>query len=76
MKRLIIAAILIFGFSSPAMADHCRKDIRIIQAALQGQNNAKAEKLLTKGRKLHKAGKHDEAETALHQAMKMLGIKH
>ena len=76
MKRLIIAAILIFGFASPAMADHCRKDIRLIQAALQGQNNAKAEKLLAKGRKQHKAGNHDAAETALHQAMKMLGIKH
>lgn len=76
MKRLIVFAIVIFGFASPAMADHCRKDIRVIQAALQGQNNAKAEKLLSKGRKLHKAGKHDEAETALHQAMKMLGIGH
>jgi len=34
MKRLIVFAIVIFGFASPAMADHCRKDIRVIQALL------------------------------------------
>ena len=76
MKRLIVVALVMFGFASPAMADRCPKDIRAVAAALQDQNNAKAENLLDKGRNLHKQGKHDEAQAALRQAMKMLGIKH
>ncbi len=76
MKRMIIAAILVFGFATPALAGHCPKDIRKVSAALADQNNARATNLRDKGRKLHKAGKHKESLTALHQAMKILSVKH
>ncbi len=76
MKRLIIAAILVFGFATPALAGHCPKDIRKVSAALQDQDNARARNLRDKGQSLHKAGKHKESLTALHQAMRILGIEH
>ena len=76
MRRMIIAVILVFGFATPALAGHCPKDIRKVSAALAEQDNAKASNLRDKGQSLHNAGKHRESLTALHQAMKMLGIKH
>lgn len=76
MIRLMVAAIVLLGMASPALAGHCPKDIKKINAALANQTDAKAANLLNKGKKLHKAGKHDESLEALHQAMKMLGIKH
>lgn len=76
MKRLFIALVVLMGMTSPALAGHCPKDARKVKNELANQSNAKAENLLNKGKKLHKAGKHDEALVALHQAMKMLGIKH
>ncbi len=76
MKTSIIAAILVFGFATPALAGHCPKDIRKVSAALQGQDNAKARNLRDKGRSLHKAGKHKESLVALHRAMKMLDLEH
>ncbi len=76
MKHMIIAAFLVFGFATPALAGHCPKDIRKVSAALADQDNARASNLRDKGRSLHKAGKHKESLAALHQAMKMLGIKH
>jgi len=76
MKRLIIAAFVIFGFASPALAGHCPKDVKLIDAALATQSNAKAKALSEKGDGLHKAGKHKDSLAALHEAMEILGIKH
>lgn len=76
MKRLIIAAITVFGFAGPALAGHCPKDVKLIDASLATQSNAKAQTLRDQGDALHKAGKHKESVAALHQAMEMLGLKH
>ena len=76
MRKLLVTALVVFGFASPALAGHCPKDVRLIDAALAQTSNAKAENLRNKGDTLHKAGKHRDALDALHQAMKMLNIKH
>jgi hypothetical protein len=76
MKRLLIAAFIAFGFVTPAVAAHCPKDIKLIDAALAQQSNAEAKSLRDQGAALHKAGKHKESTDELHQAMKILGIKH
>lgn len=76
MKRLFVAAIIAFGFISPALASHCPKDVKVIDAALANQSNAEAKSLRDKGEALHKQGKHKDSEYTLHQAMKILGIKH
>lgn len=76
MKRIVIVAVALCGFASPALASHCPKDIKLIDAALAQQSNAEAKVLRDKGEALHKAGKHEESLDALHQAMKLLGLEH
>lgn len=76
MKRIVIVAVALFGFASPALASHCPKDVKLIDAALAQQSNAEAKELRDKGEALHKAGKHKESEDALHQAMKILKLEH
>jgi len=76
MKRIIIVAVALFGFASPALAGHCPKDVKLIDAALAQQSNAEAKELRDKGEALHKAGKHKDSEDALHDAMKLLGLAH
>lgn len=76
MKRLLIAAIIAVGFTSPAFANHCPKDIAKIDAALAQQSNAEAKALRDKGEELHKAGQHAASLEALHQAMAILGLEH
>jgi len=76
MKRLLITALFALGFASPALASHCPKDIKLIDAALSQQSNAEAQRLRDKGEMLHKTGKHKESEDALHQAMKILSLDH
>ena len=76
MRKLLVAAIVVFGFASPALAGHCPKDVRLIDAALAQTSNAKAKSLRDKGDALHKSGKHGDSLAALHEAMKILNIKH
>lgn len=76
MKRLLISAIIVFGFASPALAGHCPKDVKLIDAALAQQSNAEAQSLRDTGAALHKSGTHKDSLKALHQAMEILGIKH
>lgn len=76
MKRTVIVAVLALGFASPAIAGHCPKDVRLIDAELARQSNSKAQNLRDRGAKLHKAGKHKDSVVALHQAMKILGLTH
>ncbi len=56
MRRLFIAAIIAFGFASPALASHCPKDVKLIDAALTQQSNAEAQTLRDKGDALHRTG--------------------
>ena len=76
MKQALIAVIVIFGFTAPALAAHCPKDAQKIQQSLANQDNAEAKALMEQGVALHSAGKHKESIDALHQAMQILGIEH
>ncbi len=76
----VVVAVFATGFlSAPALAGHCPKDVKKIDAALAKMSNMKMpmiEKASANGLALHKAGKHGESIKVLHQAMEMLGIKH
>jgi len=76
MKQALIAVLVIFGLATPALASHCPKDAKKIEAALASNSNAEAKALLDQGMALHKAGKHKESIDALHQAMQILGLEH
>ncbi len=76
MKKLLVATVLIFGISSPALAAHCPKDVKLIEQSLASQSNDEAKALMEKGAALHASGNHKESIEALHEAMKILGIEH
>ena len=83
IRKTIITAIgVIFAtgaFVSPALAAHCPKDVKKIQAAMSTLDKGKmamAKDAADKGLALHKAGKHGEAIKVLHREMEALGIKH
>ncbi|NQV82654.1 MAG: hypothetical protein HQ494_02430 [Rhodospirillales bacterium] len=75
-----IGAILAIGaLSSPALAGHCPKDAKKIDAAMSKLDKSKmmmAKDMSSKGLALHKAGKHAESLKVLHETMESLGIKH
>ena len=75
-----IGVIFVIGtFSSPALAAHCPKDVKLIQAAMSNLDKGKmmmAKETSAKGLALHKAKKHGEAIKVLHETMKTLGISH
>ena len=82
MKRSIALAAALMFASGAALALHCPKDMKAIDAALAKNPNltpaqmkeVKAQR--AKGEELHKAGKHKESVEELGKAMKTLGIKH
>ncbi len=82
IKTIITAIGVIFvvgGFSSPALASHCPKDVKLIQAAMSNLDKGKmmmAKDAADKGLALHKAKKHGESIKVLHAEMKILGISH
>ena len=81
-KILLTAAIAVFAgsfLSTPALAGHCPKDVKKINAAMSKMDDKKmsmAKDAATKGLALHKAGKHGESIKVLHGAMETLGISH
>ncbi len=81
-KTVLTALTVIFAlgaYSSPALAAHCPKDVKKIQAAMSKLDKAKMMMVMQmneKGLALHKAGKHGEAIKVLHETMKTLGISH
>ena len=83
IKRVLLSATLAVvagGFiSAPALAGHCPKDVKKINAAIAKLSKEKmtmGKEMSAKGLALHKAGKHGESLKVLHEAMKTLGIKH
>ncbi len=83
IKRAFLSAtiaVVTVGFiSAQALAGHCPKDVKKINAAISkmgGKNMSMAKDAAAKGLALHKAGKHGESIKGLHKAMKALGIKH
>ena len=75
-----VVAVFATGFlSAPALAGHCPRDVKKINAAMSKlgeKEKMMAKKMSSKWLALHKAGKHGEALKVLHEAMKTLGIKH
>ncbi len=79
IKRTLAAAVVFAFVSGPALAAHCPKDVKKIQAAMSKLDKGKmmkAKEMSDKGMALHKAGKHGEAIEVLHKEMEALGIKH
>ncbi len=81
-NTFITAVFTVFAlgaFTSPALASHCPKDVKKINAAMSKIGTKKmnmAKDAAAKGLSLHKAGKHGESIKVLHEAMEALGIKH
>ncbi len=79
IKRTLAAAVVLAFVSAPALAAHCPKDVKKIQAAMSKLDKKKmtmAKDASDKGMALHKAGKHGEAIEVLHKEMEALGLKH
>ena len=83
-RTLLAAVVAVFatGFLSvPALAGHCPKDVKKIDAALPMSKlhrvqTRKVRDLRHKGNEQHKNGQHGDALKSLHEAMKRLGLSH
>lgn len=79
LSSILVAASLVFA-SSAALAFHCPKDMKAIDAALKKNPElttaqmAEVKKYRAEGEKLHKAKKHQESVDTLAKAKKILGI--
>ncbi len=83
IKRFFLSAVVsVFAtglLGAPALAGHCPKDVKKINAAMSKMDDKKmsmAKDAAAKGLALHKAGKHRESIKVLHGAMETLGISH
>jgi len=81
MKRIaVVAAVMVMAWVSPAFANSCPIDMKEIDEALAKGTKLKAADLdkikqwRAEGEKLHKAGKHKQAEATLEKAKAKLGI--
>jgi len=79
LKTLLLGATLALA-SGTALAFHCPKDMKEIDAALAAGPKlsdaqlAEVKQLRARGEELHKAGKHQESVDTLARAKKLLGI--
>ena len=80
MKSILVAAAVVMAMTTPALAKHCPKDVKVIDQALPKAKGlsktqlAEVKALRDKGAALHKSKKHGEAIKALHAATKILGV--
>lgn len=75
--RSLLAAAILVGFTAPALAFHCPKDVAAIDAAMAKGNwteaqKAEVTKLRDEGEALHKAGKHQDSVNKLSEAMRAM----
>jgi len=76
----VLAAILLAGASTVALAHNCPNEMKAIDAklstkpALSPEDAARVQKLRAEGEAYHKAGQHDDAMKSLLEAKKILGI--
>ncbi|MFZ5791543.1 MAG: hypothetical protein ACOY3L_12675 [Pseudomonadota bacterium] len=81
MKRTILAALLISGFATPALAFECPSYMKKIDEALAGNPSISAEQLAevkqlrAEGEAAHQAGNHKQSVEQLEKAMEILGIE-
>ena len=81
LKYAIPAALALSVVASPALAGHCPRDVKKIDAALAGAQLSAADlatvmALRDTGEKEHNKGSHGKSIGALHEAMELLGIAH
>lgn len=82
-KTILTAVFAVFAMgavTSPALAAHCPKDVKKIQAHMSMIKDSKmmmmAKDAAAEGLKLHKAKKHGGSIKVLHAAMDKYGVKH
>jgi hypothetical protein len=81
MKRTLALAVATLFASGTALAMHCPKDMKEIDAALAAKPKLAEAKLKevkdlrAKGEELHKAGKHQDSVDTLDKAKKILNVK-
>ncbi len=81
MKRILVAAAVVVAMTSPALAKHCPKDVKIIDQSvpkatgLSTMQMTEVKALRDKGAALHKSKKHGESIKVLHEAVKILGVE-
>jgi uncharacterized protein len=79
LSSILVAASLVLA-SGTALAFHCPKDMKAIDAALKknpqlsSMQMSDVKKYRAEGEKLHKAKKHQESVDTLAKAKKILGI--
>lgn len=76
MRRAVLSAVMIF-LASPAMASQCPSLWQQINDKMQGarlsdEDKAKLAEFRQQGETLHHAGKHEESEASLNQALALL----
>ncbi len=81
LKFAIPAALALRFVASPALAGHCPRDVKKVDAALadaqlSAADLAAVQTLRDAGDMAHKSGNHGESLEALHEAMELLGIAH
>jgi hypothetical protein len=77
----VVAAFATGFFIAPALASHCPRDVKAIDAALKmtkisDAQMSKVKALRDKGNAEHSGGKHGDSIKSLHEAMTILGIAH
>jgi len=77
IRTTMLAAATLAFLATPALAGHCPKDAKAIEAGLaKSSASAGTKKKITalkdEGMKLHSAGKHRQSEAKLAEAMQML----
>ncbi len=81
MKTILVAAAVVMAMTTPALAKHCPKDVKIIDQSLPKATGlskmqmTEVKALRDKGAALHKSGNHGESIKALHAAIKILGVE-
>jgi cytochrome c peroxidase len=82
MKIILVAGALVVAMTTPALAKHCPKDLAIIDQGMpkfmqsaQMQNMMKVKTLRDAGAAHHKSGNHSASIKALHDAVKLMGLK-
>jgi hypothetical protein len=79
MNKFVLATALTLALAGPAFANQCpglmaKIDEAMKTATLDDANKAKVMELYDKGKAAHEAGNHPEAEAALGEAMKLMGM--
>ncbi|HEY5789277.1 MAG TPA: hypothetical protein VIX81_01560 [Gammaproteobacteria bacterium] len=79
IKQILTVTALTLALSGPALARHCPKDAKAIDAALpssslSAEDKGKVQALRDEGMALHTNGDHPASEAKMAEAMKLLGI--